>query len=75
MGRGTRANRLGDHPHSSDGEHEADGEHEHECGDGDEESGSELTGQELAGGGDVEEGMDEVLRAEKEDRSLMGSVY
>ena len=73
MGRGTRANRLGDH-HSSDGEHEADGEHEHECGDGDEESGSELTGRELAGGGD-EEGMDEVLRAEKEDRSLMGSVY
>ncbi|KAK3297708.1 histidine phosphatase superfamily [Chaetomium fimeti] len=86
MGRGTRANRLGDH-HSSDGEHEADCEHEHEHehehgnehgngaavagggGGGHEESGSELT-RELA------DEADEVLaREEREDRSIMGSVY
>ncbi|KAK4234817.1 hypothetical protein C8A03DRAFT_46923 [Achaetomium macrosporum] len=71
MGRGTRANRLGDH-HSSDGEHEADGEHEpdadaDEC-ELDEESGSELTRE--------EEVVDEGLRAaEAEDRSIRGSVY
>ncbi|KAH6850978.1 histidine phosphatase superfamily [Chaetomium sp. MPI-CAGE-AT-0009] len=67
MGRGTRANRLGDH-HSSDGEHEADCEHEHEH-KADEESGSELT-RELA------DEADEVLaREEREDRSIRGSVY
>ena len=74
MGRGTRANRLGDH-HSSDGEHEADCEHEHgddhgdEHGDGHGESGSELT-REMA------DEADEVLaREEREDRSIRGSVY
>ncbi|KAK0651264.1 histidine phosphatase superfamily [Cercophora newfieldiana] len=29
MGRGAKANRLGDHPHSSDGEHEHDDDHAH----------------------------------------------
>jgi hypothetical protein len=72
MGRGTRANRLGDH-NSSDGEHEADCEHEHGHGNGgdgvDEESGSELT-REMA------DEADEVLaREEREDRSIQGSVY
>lgn len=33
MGRGTRANRLGDAPHSSDGEHEADAEPEPDDGE------------------------------------------
>jgi hypothetical protein len=48
MGRGTRANRLGDAPHSSDGEHEADTEPEPD---------------------------DELCRAERDDRSVQGSVY
>lgn len=48
MGRGTKANRLGDAPHSSDGEHEADEEPEPE---------------------------DDLARAEREDKSIEGSVY
>jgi hypothetical protein len=80
MGRGTRANRLGDH-HSSDGEHEADAEAEPHCGrddadaDADEESGPEMlatpsTSREMA------DEADEVLAAqEREERSVMGSVY
>ena len=38
MGRGAKANRLGDHPPSSDGEHEADGEHEPDCEEDEENS-------------------------------------
>ncbi|KAH6640728.1 histidine phosphatase superfamily [Chaetomium tenue] len=72
MGRGTRANRLGDH-HSSDGEHEADCEHEHGNGaascEADEESGPELT-REM-----VDEADDVLAREEREDRSILGSVY
>ncbi|KAL2185080.1 phosphoglycerate mutase-like protein [Thermothelomyces heterothallicus CBS 203.75] len=85
MGRGMRANRLGDH-HSSDGEHEADCEHDpehdddHSCGgsdDGpdkgcavDEESGSAVVAQEMA-----DEADDVLAREEIEDRSIRGSVY
>lgn len=81
MGRGIRANRLGDHPHSSDGEHEADNEHEHDkCEhhhhghDGDVsdegEEGVELS-RTL-----TDEADDALLRrAEMEDRSIQGSVY
>ena len=70
MGRGTRANRLGDH-HSSDGEHEADGEHEVGscCGGEDEESGEEL-GRGKKGVVD-----EELARVEREEKSVMGSVY
>jgi hypothetical protein len=101
MGRGTRANRLGDH-HSSDGEHEADCERD-PCGtcEADEESGSEVAKEEEEEGGGSEvvsqeladeadevmscaerEETEEVLRrmealsqAEREERSVMGSVY
>jgi hypothetical protein len=82
MGRGTRANRLGDH-HSSDGEeHEADCEHderdEHDdehsankaCEADEEESGSELVTREM-----VDEADEVLAREEREDRSLRGSVY
>ncbi|KAL2170881.1 hypothetical protein VTG60DRAFT_4284 [Thermothelomyces hinnuleus] len=85
MGRGMRANRLGDHL-SSDGEHEADCEHDpehdddHSCGgsdDGpdkgcavDEESGSAVVTQEMA-----DEADDVLAREEIEDRSIRGSVY
>ncbi|KAK4190144.1 broad-range acid phosphatase DET1 [Podospora australis] len=67
MGRGMRANRLGDH-HSSDGEHEADGEHEPADAEGD-DSGPEL-GRTL-----TEMAEESILEAEKEDRSIRGSVY
>ena len=53
MGRGRRANRLGDAPHSSDGEHEADAEPEPE----------------------EPEPEDDLARAEREDKSIEGSVY
>lgn len=87
MGRGARANRLGDHPHSSDGEHEADcehehhhdHEHEHHCHhdhdhDGDIE-GEEEEGEELSR--TLTDEADDILlrRAEQEDRSIQGSVY
>ncbi|CAP70764.1 uncharacterized protein PODANS_3_8270 [Podospora anserina S mat+] len=77
MGRGMRANRLGDcHSdagHSSDGEHEADGEHETPDEDED-ESGSNADGLELAR--TLTEKADEALmRAEMEDKSIQGSVY
>lgn len=68
MGRGMRANRLGDH-HSSDGEHEADGEHEPVDAEGDEDSGPELT-RTLTEMADAS-----LLKAEKEDKSFQGSVY
>ncbi|KAK3314996.1 histidine phosphatase superfamily [Apodospora peruviana] len=81
MGRGTRANRLGDHPHSSDGEHEADGEHE-EDGDG-LASGSGSMGSD--DDDQQEDGLARTLtdeadsalldRAEQDDRSIQGSVY
>ncbi|KAG7285278.1 hypothetical protein NEMBOFW57_009899 [Staphylotrichum longicolle] len=89
MGRGTRANRLGDH-HSSDGEHEADGEHEEEEDQAGEGSGSgsessspccavvkdEASGTELMATREMADEADEVLsRAEVEERSVMGSVY
>ena len=84
MGRGTRANRLGDH-HSSDGEHEADGEHEEEDQPG-EGSGSsspccgvvrdEESGTELLATREMADEADEVLsQAEVEERSVRGSVY
>ncbi|KAK2070733.1 hypothetical protein P8C59_005207 [Phyllachora maydis] len=76
MGRGTRANRLGDQPHSSDGEHEADSEHDDHKEDGDAAEGES--------GGDILELSNEELthvttrelkEAKKEDRSLKGTVY
>ncbi|KAK4101439.1 phosphoglycerate mutase-like protein [Parathielavia hyrcaniae] len=68
MGRGTRANRLGDH-HSSDGEHEADGEEEEE-----EESGPEMVAVPVAR--EMADEADEVLsREEREELSIQGSVY
>ncbi|KAK4122624.1 phosphoglycerate mutase-like protein [Parathielavia appendiculata] len=90
MGRGMRANRLGDH-HSSDGEHEADGECE-PCNDddeADEESGREMVAVMPVGEGvpvpvpdntavtwERADEADEVLaREEREDRSTQGSVY
>ncbi|AEO61604.1 hypothetical protein MYCTH_56385 [Thermothelomyces thermophilus ATCC 42464] len=84
MGRGMRANRLGDH-NSSDGEHEADCEHDpehdddHSCGGSDDgpdkgcavdESGSAVVAQEMA-----DEADDVLAREEIEDRSIRGSVY
>ncbi|GAB1313317.1 Broad-range acid phosphatase productT1 [Madurella fahalii] len=72
MGRGMRANRLGDY-HSSDGEHDADGEHE--PGGADVESGSELTRSVLVNGDENGDGEDPLLKAEREDRSIRGSVY
>jgi len=86
MGRGTRANRLGDH-HSSDGEHEADGEHEEEDqdqpGEGSDSGLSspccvqdEATGTALIATKEMTDEADEVLsRAEVEERSVRGSVY
>jgi hypothetical protein len=78
MGRGMRANRLGDH-HSSDGEHEADAEAE-PCGgddaDADEESGPEMIVTPSTTGREMPDEVDDVLAAqEREDRSVMGSVY
>ncbi|KAK1832158.1 hypothetical protein QBC39DRAFT_257354 [Podospora conica] len=82
MGRGIRANRLGDHPHSSDGEHEADNEHEHDnkCvhghahDDGDvSDEGEE--GVELSRTLTDEADDALLMRAEMEDRSIQGSVY
>ncbi|KAK0634843.1 histidine phosphatase superfamily [Bombardia bombarda] len=79
MGRGTaRANRLGDHPHSSDGEHEADGEHDDDDDDddeGEEEEESGESGEELTR--TLTDEADDVLleRAERDDKSIMGSVY
>ena len=83
MGRGARANRLGDQPHSSDGEHEADCEHEHEHDhDHDHAHDSDAEAEEGEGGGEdlsrtlTDEADDALLRkAEKEDRSIQGSVY
>lgn len=75
MGRGTRACRLGDHPHSSDGEHEADCEHEDE---GAVTGGS--TSEQEDGGGLTKTLTDEadgalLEMAERADRSIQGSVY
>ncbi|KAH8899557.1 phosphoglycerate mutase-like protein [Thozetella sp. PMI_491] len=61
MGRGARANRLGDAPHSSDGEHEADAENE---------PASPIDGGDLTRATTAELDL-----AEKVDRSLEGSVY
>ncbi|KAK5660749.1 hypothetical protein OQA88_12115 [Cercophora sp. LCS_1] len=73
MGRGARANRLGDHPHSSDGEHDADCEHEHHHDDHDhdhDDDGGELS-RTL-----TDEADDALLkRIEKEEKSVHGSVY
>ncbi|KAL2134640.1 hypothetical protein VTI74DRAFT_11297 [Chaetomium olivicolor] len=67
MGRGMRANRLGDH-HSSDGEHEADGEHEEDepcC------SGRDGAGEEESSG--AEEMTDEADEVEgKETPGIAG---
>ena len=86
--RGIKANRLGDHPHSSEGEHEAECEHDHDhCydhehdhdhehdGDEEEEEEEEGEGEELSR--TLTDEADEALlrRAEKEDRSVRGSVY
>ncbi|KAK0626049.1 histidine phosphatase superfamily [Immersiella caudata] len=90
MGRGAKANRLGDHPHSSDGEHEHDQDHdhdhEHHCPhhhpddhdhghDGDGEGEEEGEGEDLSR--TLTDEADEVLlrRAEKEERSIQESVY
>lgn len=104
MGRGAKANRLGDHPPSSDGEHEADGEHEPDCEEEEdeeeenscqeqeqEEQGAKLTESEsvtskqsisdLVDGAKLTESLkkkqslENLAEAEKEDRSLRGSVY
>lgn len=72
MGRGMRANRLGDYL-SSDGEHDADGEHEPSGADA--ESGSELANSVLANGDENGNCEDPLLKAEREDRSIRGSVY
>lgn len=81
MGRGARANRLGDY-HSSDGEHDADGEHEPGGADVEvdphDESGSELARSLMnggGGGGRNGDGREDLEKAEKEDRSIRGSVY
>ncbi|KAM7190531.1 hypothetical protein V8F33_009430 [Rhypophila sp. PSN 637] len=74
MGRGIRANRLGDHPHNSDCEHEADGEHEDGSSSGvdeeDHQDGGILTKT-------LTDEADAALleKAEREDRSIQGSVY
>jgi len=79
MGRNTRANRLGDHPHSSDGEHEADCEHEHdydhdnEHSPGEEEDGADLS-RTLTDQAD-EAILKKTEMEEREDRSIQGSVY
>ncbi|KAK3683485.1 phosphoglycerate mutase-like protein [Podospora appendiculata] len=73
-----RANRLGDHPHSSDGEHEADGEHEDD--EEEEKDGSvspcsledEEEAQELAR--TLTDEADQALR-ERAERGVLGSVY
>ncbi|KAK3943484.1 broad-range acid phosphatase DET1 [Diplogelasinospora grovesii] len=93
MGRGARANRLGDHPHSSDGEHEADGEAEpdHDCGHGIGQENKHVYAEHGKGqnGPEVEDELerkdeqyqnglsadDALAKAEKEDRSIRGSVY
>jgi hypothetical protein len=91
MGRGTRANRLGDHPHSSDGEHEADVEnddndHDHDDDEYDaEEVRAQALKQEQYETSEDEVDLDEnhlervttkqFDAAEREDRSLLGSVY
>lgn len=94
MGRGAKANRLGDHPPSSDGEHEADGEHEPDCEDDEENSCQEQEGAkltdlimkkgslgDLAEGGELthslkkKQSLENLAEAEKEDRSIRGSVY
>jgi hypothetical protein len=78
MGRGARANRLGDH-HSSDGEHEADGEQEPGGVDvePDEESGEELPSKEVADVADemVDEADEVLSRAEREEMGFGASVY
>jgi hypothetical protein len=84
MGRGMRANRLGDH-HSSDGEHDADGEHElggadvDVDGDGDvddhSQSGSKLARPLMAANTNGAAGDEAMKEAEREDKSIMGSVY
>ncbi|KAK4228462.1 broad-range acid phosphatase DET1 [Podospora fimiseda] len=80
MGRGMRAHRLGDH-HSSDGHSSADErEHDHENGESDDhgaladdESGSK--GKPAMTRTFTEAADKAVLEAEKEDRSIRGSVY
>ncbi|KAL2021168.1 hypothetical protein VTK56DRAFT_7474 [Thermocarpiscus australiensis] len=80
MGRGARANRLGDH-HSSDGEHEADGEHEPGSGGGggadvdDVDDDADESGSELTGALTTPEDDASLRREEMEDRSIQGSVY
>ncbi|CCC07518.1 hypothetical protein SMACR_02521 [Sordaria macrospora] len=76
MGRGAKANRLGDHPPSSDGEHEADGEHEPDCEEDEENScqGQE-EGAKLTESMKKKQSLENLTDAEKDDRSLRGSVY
>lgn len=76
MGRGAKANRLGDHPPSSDGEHEADGEHEPDCEEDEENSSQEQEeGARLTESIKKKQSLENLADAEKEDRSLRGSVY
>ncbi|KAJ4419536.1 hypothetical protein N0V85_000977 [Neurospora sp. IMI 360204] len=89
MGRGAKANRLGDHPPSSDGEDEADGEHEPDCEEDEEnscqeqEEGARLTEsitkkrslENLPESITTKRSLENLADAEKEDRSIRGSVY
>jgi hypothetical protein len=86
MGRGTRANRVGDHPHDSDSEHDADGEHEndhdHEDHEEDEDEPREPPSKsrpeptrELSTNALERVSTEQFNEAEREDKSIKGSVY
>ncbi|KUI67204.1 Broad-range acid phosphatase DET1 [Cytospora mali] len=72
MGRGTMANRLGDSPSSSEGNaycgHDHDSQGENEQADDE---------REMKGNEDIDEAdeLSDIDRAEREDRSINGSVY
>lgn len=83
MGRGARANRLGDHPHSSDGEHahSSDGEHDADCEHDHHHDHDDHDQEHDDDGGELsrtltDEADDALLkRIEKEEKSVQGSVY
>lgn len=75
MGRGIRANRLGDHPHNSDCEHEADCEHEDGTSSGMDEEDQQQDGGSLTKTLTDEADAALLERAEREDRSVQGSVF